>query len=261
MKLNRADLRKILYDFNSISNRLLQADFNDYTNVIIKFVHYIKNTPLINDFIADCGSCDWNMAAEFDKINKSYGHMIFSLGETDSEEIKNVFAILCYIADHQVQVHYGIAMGYSSSNKYQDKIKAFNDRVVMILIRHIENYLTKIGIDMGMNEKVTYSITVENGQVNISNDSSVINANYSGNIDINKFMKLTEEIKASLTALNEEDRETAMDCLEVVEEQVISGQPKKSFMKTAFAGLQAIKGSAEFAASIAALWQFVQSMI
>ena len=42
MKLNRAELRKIIYDFNSISNRLMQVDFEDYTDVATKFVNYIK---------------------------------------------------------------------------------------------------------------------------------------------------------------------------------------------------------------------------
>ena len=30
MKLNRKELRKIQYDFNSYSNRLLQANYKDY---------------------------------------------------------------------------------------------------------------------------------------------------------------------------------------------------------------------------------------
>ena len=47
MKLNRAELRKILYDFNSVSNRLMQANYQDYNNVLKKFISFIKNTPII----------------------------------------------------------------------------------------------------------------------------------------------------------------------------------------------------------------------
>lgn len=61
MKLNRAELRKVLYDFNSISNRLLQADFQDYTTVVSKFVEFIKKTPVIYDYIIDCGPCEQDM--------------------------------------------------------------------------------------------------------------------------------------------------------------------------------------------------------
>ena len=65
----------------------------------------------------------------------------------------------------------GVAMGYSHSKGYQDKIKGFNDRFVMVLIRHIERYLTKVGIDMGLDEKIIYNVTVENGQAIIATDS------------------------------------------------------------------------------------------
>ena len=54
MRLNRNELRKILYDFNSFSNRLLQADFQDYTDVLKKFLNFINNTPIIFDYILDC---------------------------------------------------------------------------------------------------------------------------------------------------------------------------------------------------------------
>lgn len=52
-------------------------------------------------------------------------------------------------------------MGYSSSDKIQDKIKGFNNRFVMVLLRHIERYLTKVGIDMGLDDKIVYNVTVK----------------------------------------------------------------------------------------------------
>ena len=36
MKLNRKELRKIQYDFNSCSNRLLQANYEDPTRLMFK---------------------------------------------------------------------------------------------------------------------------------------------------------------------------------------------------------------------------------
>ena len=51
MRLNRKELRKIQYDFNSIASRLLQADFQDYTGVLGKFLNYIDSTPIIIDYV------------------------------------------------------------------------------------------------------------------------------------------------------------------------------------------------------------------
>jgi len=261
MKLNRADLRKILYDFNSLSNRLLQADHNDHTKVVGRFVAFIKATPIIYDYILDCGICDQNMDEEFREIRNSYGGCIFDLGNTDEEEVRNVFAILNYIADNSVDVSIHIAEGYTSSNVFQDRTKAFNDRVVMVFIRHIESYLTKVGIDMGIDEKATYSITVTNGQVNIASDSATITATNHVGVDAEKIADLISAVKNAGAEITGEDAETLADSLEVIEEQVKAEKPKKSFIKTALAGLKAIQGTAEFVAAVAALAEFLQTVL
>lgn len=250
-----------MYEFNSISNRLLQADFNDHTGVVSKFVTYIKSTPIIYDYILDCGICDQDLDKEFKEVSQSYGRCIFSLGDTNPEEVRNVFAILNYVAEKEVDICYSIAAGYSSSNMYQDRVKAFNDRVVMVLIRHVESYLTKIGIDMGIDEKITYSITVSNGQVNIANDNATIMATNNAGINQAQLDTLISNVRIASSGITGEDAETLSDSLEVIEEQLKSGKPKKSFIKTAIAGIKTLKGTAEFAAAVTTLIQFIQAIM
>ena len=62
----------------------------------------------------------------------------------------------------------------SSYGRMIFKIKGFNERFVMVLIRHVERYLTKVGIDMGLDDKITYNVTVHNGQAIIASDLSLI---------------------------------------------------------------------------------------
>ena len=107
-----------MYDFNSLCNRLLQADFNDYSGVLSKFAKYVKDTEIIHDYIIDCGVCDQDMEEEFKEVRKHTA--IFSLGDTVEEEVRNVFAILCYVIDNEENVYYGIGMSYSHSNKFQE---------------------------------------------------------------------------------------------------------------------------------------------
>ena len=249
-----------MYDFNCISNRLLLCDYNDYTSVVSKFIAFIRNTPIILDYISDCGPCEQDMKQEFNEVDNSY-NCIFSLGDTVEEEVRNVFAILNYISDNGIQVHYGVASGYSSSGQYQDKVKAFNERVVMVLIRHIESYLTKIGIDMGINEKVTYNITVQNGQVNVANDNASIIATSNIGIDPTKLDELVQAIRTNTDGLSTEDAEMLEDNLEVIENEAKSEKPRKGFLKTAVSGLQMLKGTVEFAAAVAALTQFIQLLL
>lgn len=260
MKLNRKELRKIMYDFNSISNRLLQADFEDYNEVLAKFIGYIQRTPIINDYILDCDMYEKNLQEEFQKVSSSYGRCIFSLGDTDEEEVCKVFSILNHIVEKNIEIHYSVAFGYSSSRKYQDKIKGFNDRVVMVLIRHIERYLTKIGIDMGVDEKVEYSINVHNGQVNIANDNATINATNTNGIDFTQYHKLLEDVRKNSEGLSPDDKEILENGLEVINEEIKMVKPRKSFLQIAIAGIKTIKGTAELAAAIASLFQFIQAL-
>lgn len=261
MKLNRAELRKILYDFNSISNRLLQANYADYIGVVNRFINFIKSTPIIIDYVTDCGVCEQNMEQEFQELRQSYGRRIFSLGESDEEEVRTVFAILSYIAENKIDISRAVATGYTSSNKFQDVIKAFNDRVTMVLIRHIESFLTKVGIDMGLDERTTYSITVTNGQAIIANDNATVTATTHVGLDSSQIAVLINNIKAAAQDFSAEDTETLNEHLDVIKEEIKSNTPRKSFIKTAINGIKVLKGSAEFGAAVATLIQFLQTLL
>jgi hypothetical protein len=239
----------------------MQANYQDYTDILIKFILYIRENKLILDYITDCGNIDFDLESEYREVAKSYGRLIFSLGESDAEEVRNVYAILSYIADNKKEIYYEIAMGYSSSNNYQDKVKGFNERFVMVLIRHIERYLTKIGIDMGMDENVRYSITVANGQVNIANDNATINATNSNGIDFAYLSQLISAVKGELNSLSSADQGSASDDLEVIEQELQAEKPRKNFIRTALSGLKTLKGSAEFGATVVTLIDFVQKII
>ena len=154
-------------------------------------------------------------------------------------------------------------MGYSGSTKYQDMVKGFNDRVVYVLIRHIEGYLTKIGIDMGVDEKNTFNITVKNGQVNIANDNSTLTAYNNISFDPSELDKLIEDVKkiSQKEKLSSNDVEQLNCNLEVISEELKSTQPRKSFIKTAVNGIKMIKGTVEFGAAITTLIQFVLGCI
>lgn len=127
----------------------------------------------------------------------------------------------------------------------------------MVLIRHVERYLTKVGIDMGLDEKITYNVTVENGQAIIATDGSMVNATNQVGADSSELAKLIAAVQAATDSLSPEDKEAVQESLEVIEAETSAEKPKKSMLKTALATLTAIKGVAEFGAAVAALIQFV----
>ena len=262
MRLNRTELRKIIYDYSSLCNRLLQADFRDYNDVLSRFIRYVTNTEIIYDYITDCGDCEQDIAQAYREVES--GDAIFALGDTDEEEVRNVYAILKHAVDADIDLSYRIGMAYSSSRSYQEILKSFNERVTMVLIRHIETYLTKVGIDMGVDDKVVYNISVKDGQVNIANDNAVINAsNNVGAMDSEKLNLLIEEVRDEIKkcTLSEEDAESVESSLSVIKEECATDKPRKAFIKTAITGIKAIKGTAEFTAAVIALYQFIQPFI
>ena len=162
---------------------------------------------------------------------------------------------------HFYLLYRGIAMGYSSSSSFQDKIKGFNERFVMVLIRHVERYLTKIGIDMGLDDKVIYNVTVQSGQAIIATDNATVTATNQVGVDIGELKKLIADVQSAANTLTSEEKETVSECLEVIESEVAAEKPKKGMLKTAMGTLSAIKGATEFGAAVAALVQFATVFI
>ena len=249
------------YDFNSICNRLLQADYQDYPEVLEKFLKFINNAPIIVDYIKDCGVCNWNLEETIQDVQSSYGQKIFGTGDTDEEEVRNVYAVLSYLVETNNSIYRGVAMGYSSSQKCQDKIKGFNERFIMILIRHIERYLTKVGIDMGLDDRVVYNVTVDKGQAIIATDNATVTATNNVGVDVDELKRLIMDIQSTAQDLCKEDMQTVSECIEVIETEAVMEKPKKGMLKMASSALTALKGTAEFGAAVAALIQFVAPLI
>lgn len=132
-----------------------------------------------------------------------------------------------------------IAMGYSSSKYYQEKVKAFHDRVTLVLVNHIENYLMNIVIDMGYDEEVKHMITVNGTQVNISNGNSTLNAVQNNtNNEPSELIKIIDAIKESIDKdIPEDDKEIILENVETIQEQLESEKPKKGLIKTCIAGI------------------------
>ena len=119
-------MKKIIYDFNSISNRLINADFNDYLGIMRKYVAFVKTTPIIYDYVVDCGPCEKDMEQEFKEIRASYCRGIFDLGETDEEEVCNVFEIILdrkYVARPRFENDEEIISVFTEYGQKQELIK------------------------------------------------------------------------------------------------------------------------------------------
>ena len=114
---------------------------------------------------------------------------------------------------------------------------------------------------MGVDEKTTYNVTVQHGQAIIATEGSTVNASNQIGIGSDELAVLIANIQNKTDSLTPGEKESVMECLEVIDAEVSADKPKKSLLKNALATLQTIKGVAEFSAAVAALVQFASQYI
>jgi len=264
MEITKIELKKLMKEFLTASNRVLRADFEEYSTELAKFVSFLDSKPLISNYIRSCGTAEYDPQTEYEEITASYGRAIFSLGSTNEAEVANIYSILSYLATNGISGRSYVFYGYSSSSKYQEKVDAFGDRFIRILINHIENYLACIGIEMGLDDKISINIhlensNMENAQINLATGESTINATQIIN-DLADLNRLIDEVRKQATSLPVDDRETVEECIETIE-TLKDKNPKKRLIKTATTTLKAIVGTAEFAAACVALIEFINNCL
>lgn len=261
MNISKKELKVIGYDFRTRSSRLLQSNFDSFYNDLDRFIRYIENQSIIMEYINSYKIEGYDMKKEIDELKEAFGRAIFDIGSNEEEEVFIVYSILRYILENKISIN--ILLGYASgSKKYDDMIKNFNNRVSLILIGHIESYITKLMIKMGYDEDVKYVINIGgNGQVNISKDSSELNAVQNNN-DISELENLVSDIKQLLQKNNLDKQliQNVEDNIDVVNEELRKDNPKKGFLRVALNGLEEalpkIKGSIELTAAITSIIQF-----
>lgn len=271
MNLNKVELKKVISDFNSISNRLMRAHFQDYHIVLKMFLAFIREHEIICEYVEDCGLPLFDVETEFKEIANSHGHLIFDLGKTNKEETANIFGILQYVVEKNIDMISSIGFSYLRSTKIQDILNEINKRIVYVLIMHISDYLTKIGIEMGLNETETYNITVTNGQVNVASDNAIINATINNNIDQNELLKHINDVKKTIPIdISSDEKDSVNGSLELIETELKQETPRKGIIQSAMTALKAVresvkistvKGAVEFSAAIATLVEFISTRL
>lgn len=264
MEVTKVDLKILIKEFLTASNRVLRAGYEVYATELSKFVRFLENHELIYDYIKSCGEPEYDVEEKVKEVSQSYGRCVFSLGSTDVSEVANIFAVIKYLADNNYEGRSFVYYGYSNSRKFQEKVNGFGDSFIRVLITHIENYLTRISIQMGLDEKTTVNVNIENStlsnsQVNVASDSSSIVANQSV-CDTERLKKLLDKLLSETTGMDKDDKQTVIDCVETIA-TITDEKPKKGIIKMALTTLKGISGTAEFLAAVAAIVPFIQQYL
>lgn len=240
MNLNKKELRIVIYEFNCIGSRLIRSSYGEFLPVLRKFIGHINSTDLINEYVSSCKRENFDMNTQMHEVKNGNGRYTFDLGYTDEEEVYTIYNVLEYIVANGFDL-YSIGRAYSSETSYNNIIKDFNSKISLILINHISSFLTKIGIEMGFDEEVSYMITNNGGQVNISKDMSTLNAVQNIGAKSDELVNLVSEINKLLvsSSIPKKDREEIKDSIETVQSELQNSAPKSGLIRTCVKGLEA----------------------
>ena len=222
MELSRKELKKISHSFNTISNRMMRVDYSEYVMVLKKFLGFIESTPIIMEYVNIAVDDKYDAVTEWDTVVNKVGYM-FDFGLSSEEESYQIFTVLKHI-DAIVQNPSYEFMKIYGERKLQDNVKEFNDRVLLVLINNINDYLTGVGIDMGLDENVVWNVS--GGQVNVASDNATINAVQNNGSSVEEVEKLVQAILDNLSGLSQDDMETIRDSVEMIKEEIMKPEPK-----------------------------------
>lgn len=118
--------------------------------------------------------------------------------------------------------------------------KAFGNYIVLPFVNNVNSYLTHLGIDMGMDDNIQYNITVNGGQVNLSQDNSTLNTvQNNSDTDFAKMQNFINDIIKSMKKNGIPDNQVNQisETLTAIKEEMSKSKPKKNVVKLLLDGL------------------------
>ena len=194
-----------------------------------KSLTFIDGNEIIHTYVMSGDISEFDAATEYQQVTRSHGELVFDFGPTPEEETYQIYAILKHISENNLDVSIGMISQYAGiGNKRNDVIKEFNDRVVLVLIQNIEGHLTKIGYEMGMDEKMYWNVS--GGQVNVASNNATINATQNNGIQSDELDKIVKAIMDNVSSVNKEDAETIADSVNMIKDELLKPEPKRAII-------------------------------
>lgn len=232
----------------------MRVQFDEYGTVLKKFIDYIESNEIIMQYICKGDTGEYDAKKDWELVVTKEGYM-FDFGPSMEEESFQIYSILKYINEN-IAVPYRSFFSIYGERKWQDNVKQFNDRVVLVLINNINDYLTGIGIDMGFDENIVWN--VNGGQVNIASGNAIINATQNNGLNNAELESIIKNILDNVSGLGKEDADTIIDSVEMIREEIMKPEPKRNIISN---GIKLLAPMISIANGIPALAENIQKFI
>lgn len=135
--MNKSELKKISIQFRTLASQMLRIDNDSEVGYIKTFVDFIDSTPIIAEYIANCHSQEYNIAAD---MQAKPNWQPVSLPNKQEDLINYVYQITKSISENENLLRTW-SFQYTTSNKFADMYQAFMRKTVEPFIHALRSYL------------------------------------------------------------------------------------------------------------------------
>lgn len=229
--------RLLSLDFRRIASNMLRTDYSTSTVHFLRFKQYIDTQPIIHQIVNDkISKIEYDFTNCFQIDNNGWNEIAPPINE--SEHLKAIYDYMTHLISNNQEVVDVAVSYYHSGEKYNDIVRSFLEDSVKPLVDFIIDSLSKeimILEEDKMGAGIVQNIEHNYGTANIAN-RDIHSVNTTTATDIAEICKLINNIRPFINSsdLDPEEKESLIDDLDVIEEQVTSERPKESRLKKAY---------------------------
>lgn len=222
IKLTKNELKKISLDFRMVANRLIRTKSEEGISNLKRFLNYIDNNPIIIKFIQQHN----NDTFDIESIIRKYPHLNYSIpDDSQTREMSFIYQLLKYGLDNYNNTYggyYDLAYAFSGYvGTIQAAVDKFNSSIVLPFYGYIENYLTKLQIDMGDDEnaRITIHVQGDNYGHNIGATMTEMNINQNNSsfgVGVNQGEISAEKLVGTINHLQTSENPNALQLAELL---------------------------------------------
>ena len=230
MEINKKELKKIRIRFRTLASNVMTAYYKEQTNILKEFLNYIKQTPLLYNYIQSLAYDLVGLDELLDRINKSNGTEGLDLGCDSHKRAYLLYRTFEYIVEKDCDTIY-FGWYYVESTSNTDMAKAFGDRLIYPFLSEIENYIKDIYTDMGFDNESSYNITINSSgvQVNIAEHGSTFHTEQKNKINTDEVFKAIQQVENIIKNMDDERSKIVLhQNLNNVKKEVQENDPKKT---------------------------------
>lgn len=238
--LDVKDYKKISLEFRRVASNFLRTEYSNQDIPLRRFYNYIQKEQTIKNIVLekiDGISYDFNNCFGKDQFGRNY----INIPVDEEKHIKAMYDYLCYIIDNEISL-YSLAFHIPcESKKITDILQNFINLAFKPLIDFIQDELSK-RIIMYEEESIGMDMSNNHGVINFAKENSSIKSDNTINQnDLNEILKIIDAIKTDLknVNMNDDERESVVDDIEIVQEQLQCSVEKPTRLKKAFNNIKA----------------------